>query len=1102
MIKGCRLRLSKYLLSRKREEAFATMLQAIVNWSIRNRIVVVVLAGLLLVVGFYAAGHSRMDVFPEFAPPQVVIQTEAPGLSPQQVEQLVTLPIEQQVNGLPHLEVLRSQSIQGLSVVTIIFQDGTDIYRARQHVAERLAELAGQLPAEVKAPRLAPLTGTTGRLLTIGFTSQTLTPMELRDLAQWTVRPRLLGVPGVAQVTLFGGQVRQFQVQVRPDALHAHGLALSDVLEAARQATGIRGAGFLENDNQRIILRVEGQIRSAAELGATVLIAADGSRVLLNQVAAVTDAPEPLYGAAAIDGRPGVVLIVNKQLDSDTLAVTRRVEKELERLIPTLQPLAETMVRARQKGVGRFGKNGDRAPQIKGPVPVLPQREPAVRAEITYHPALFRQANFIDTALGNVTESLLIGAALVAAVLFLFLFNVRTALISLTAIPLSLFTAIIILWAWGIGINTLTLGGLAIAVGEVVDDAIIDVENIFRRLALNAQQERPRAAAAVVLSASLEVRSAVVYATFVVVLVFVPVFFLTGLQGRLFAPLGYAYVLAVLASLGVALTVTPALAMLLLPRGAGLAEPPLLRRLQNGYERLLRRLDGELPLVLTLMGLFAGAAVWAIVSFGGEFLPELRENHFVVHMRGLPGTSLPQALGVGRKVNDRLHAHPAVRSVNQQAGRAELGEDTWGVEYSEFEVDLKQGLEAEQTEEVEQAIRNQLARRFTGYNFEVLSFLSERIKETLSGARAAVVIKVYGQDLTRIEQAAEQIARALRDIPGRVNPHTEAQMGIPELVIRIRPRDAAPYGLRNAHLLEAVQTAYQGAEVGQVYEGNRIVKIAVILDPRERTHAEQVADLELKTPRGIRVRLRDVADVFLSDGRFLIRHEGLMRHQQVTCNVGKGTDLESFVAEAQRQVKELRLPAGTYYQFSGEHEAKQATQHTLFLLGLVVLVGIVLLLGTVFRSARLVLLILVNLPFALVGGVAAVYLSGGVLDAGSLVGFVTLFGITMRNGIMLISHWQHLREVEGMPWGPELIFRGARERLAPVLMTALVTGLGLLPIALGSGEAGREIEGPMALVILGGLMTSTALNLLVLPMLYRRLGPFANIIVPESAAQA
>jgi CzcA family heavy metal efflux pump len=1042
------------------------MLQAIVNWSIRNRVAVVVLAALLLLAGVYAAGHSRLDVFPEFAPPQVVIQTEAPGLSAEQVEQLVTLPIEYAVNGIPHLDVLRSQSIQGLSVVTIIFKDGTDVYRARQQVTERLAELAGQFPAGVRAPRLAPLTPTTGRLLTVGFTSKTLTPLELRDLVQWTVRPRLLGVHGVAQVTLFGGRVRQLQVQFRPDALHAHRLALTDVLDAVRQATGIRGAGFLENDNQRIIVRAEAQVRGPAELAQTVLTAADGTPVLLGQVATVTDAPEPLFGDAAINGRPGVVLLVYKQVDGDTVEITREVERTLADLQPLLKPWAEEIVRRRPDG---------------------PRPREAVPVDIEYHPALFRQADFIDLAVGNVTESLLIGAGLVAAVLFLFLFNVRTAFISLTAIPLSLLAAIGVLAAWGVGLNTLTLGGLAIAVGEVVDDAIIDVENIFRRLRENARLDRPRSAAAVVLSASLEVRGAVVYATLVVVLVFVPVFFLTGLQGRLFAPLGQAYVLAVLASLAVALTVTPALAMLLLPAAGGAEEPPLLRRLQGGYERLLRRLDREPGLLLAVTGLLFAAAAWAVASFGLDFLPELRENHLVVHMHGIPGTSLPRSMATGREVSRFLGGKSVAGDVTQQAGRAELGEDTTGVEYSEIEVNLHPQLQARTTEEVQRQLRRELPRRFEGFNFEVLSFLSERIKETLSGTSAAVAVKVYGDRFEDIERAAQDVARALKKVPGSENARMEPQTGVPELVVRLRPRDAAPFGLRNAHLLEVLHTAYQGAEVGQVYHGNRVVDLTVILAPQARAHPEQVADLKLRTPQGAVVRLQDVADVFLSDGRFLIRHEGVARHQVVTCNVGPGVDVQSFVAEAERRLRELKLPRGTYYVFSGEHEAARTTRRELFLWVPAALVGILLLLWTVFRSLSLLLLTLVGVLFALVGGVASVYLTGGVLNVGSLVGFVTLIGITMRNSIMMIAHWQHLHDVEGQPWGPELVFRGARERLAPVLMTALVTGLGLLPIALGGGEAGREIEGPMALVILGGLLTSTALSLLVLPVLYRRL---------------
>jgi CzcA family heavy metal efflux pump len=1068
------------------------MLQAIVHWSLHNRVAVLALTVLLLLTGIYAATHARLDVFPEFAPPQVIIQTEAPGFSPGEVEQLVTLPIEYAVNGIPHLDVLRSQSLQGLSVITIIFQDGTDIYRARQQVTERLAELAGQFPAGVKAPRLAPLTATTGRLVSVGFTSRQLTPLELRDLVQWTVRPRLLGVRGVAQVTLYGGDVRQYQVQIVPDWLEARKLTVTDVVDAARQASGIRGAGFLENSNQRITLRVEGQVKSAAELGETVVATSEGTPVCLKDVARVVEAAEPKFGDAAIEGKPGVILIAYKQLDGDTLEVTQRVEEELEKLEPLLQRQAQQLLRDR-----------------KAPVP-------PGGSIITYHRALFRQANFIEFAISNVSHSLILGAILVSIVLFVFLFNLRTAFISLTAIPLSLVTAIVVLWAWGVGLNTLTLGGLAIAVGEVVDDAIIDVENIFRRLRENHRLGHPRSAIAVVLSASLEVRSAVVYATFVVVLVFVPVFFLSGLQGRLFAPLGYAYVLAVLASLAVALTVTPALSLVLLPHAEGAEEPPLLRRLQGSYEWLLRRLDTQLPLVVAVATTLVGGAVAALFFFGGEFLPELRENHFVVHMRGLPGTSLPQSLTTGKQVTAKLRENPAVLSVAQQVGRAELGEDTWGVEYSELEVDLKR-LAAEDAAKVQRNIGEVLGQNFPGFNFEAMPFLSERIKETLSGSSAAVAVKVFGDRLEDLDRAALQIVQVLASIKGSDNVRAEAQTGAPELVVRVRREEANRRGLRNVHILEALHNAYQGAEIGQVYQGNRVIDIMVILDPRSRANVETIANLWLNVPNAARegetpvepvlkgpagtfslrpgtsrLQLKQVADVYLSDGRFLISHEGVTRRQVVTCNVKKDErDVESFVAEAERKLRQLRLPAGVYYELAGEHEARRTAQRELLLLGLAAGAGIVLLLWTVFRSVRLLILVLVNLPFALVGGVAAVYLTGGLLDVGSLIGFVTLFGITTRNSIMMISHWQHLHEVENLEWGPELVFRGARERLAPVLMTALVTALGLLPIALGSGEAGREIEGPMALVILGGLVTSTTLNLFVLPVLYRRFGKTA-----------
>ncbi len=1025
------------------------MLQALVSWSLRYRVVVVVLAALLLVIGIYAAGRARLDVFPEFAPPFVVVQTEAPGLAPAEVEQLVTIPLETVLNGVPRLALLRSQSIQGLSVITAFFRDGTDIYRARQQVTERLTELTGQLPAGVKAPRMAPLTSSTGRLLAIGFTSERLSLLDLRDRAQWVVRPLLLKTPGVAQVTIFGGEVRQYQVLLKPDALAARQLGLSDVLDAVRQASGVRGAGFLENDRQRINIRSEGQVQSAYELGETLLALSAGPPVRLRDVAEVTDGPEPKFGDGLIDGKPGVVLIAYRQLDADTLDVTRRLEKVLDELRPVLE-----------------------------------------RQGIQYHPALFRQADFIEHAVGNVTHSLLIGALLVAAVLFVFLLDLRTAFISLTAIPLSLLTAVGVLWLLDVGLNTLTLGGLAIAVGEVVDDAIIDVENIFRRLRQNARQASARPALDVVLAASLEVRGAVVYATFVVVLVFVPVFFLSGLQGRLFAPLGYAYVLAVLASLGVALIVTPALSLLLLPRRHAEHEPALLAHLQGAYERVLRALDSCWQVALLLMVGLLLISGMALARFGGAFLPELRENHFVIHARGLPGTSLQESLAMGRKVMERLREDTSVRTVTQLAGRAELGEDTWGVEYSEIEVPLNAEAGAD-LRTAQDRLRE--AARLPGFSAEVFTFLSERIKELLAGAPAAVAVKLHGESLDTLDSAAQDVAAVLRSVPGNADVRVEAQTGVPEVVVRLRGADVTRLGLRRVPVLEAVQAALQGAEVGQVYQGPRTIDLRVLLEPAARRDPEAIADMWLSLPApakegaegGKRIRLRQVADVFLSDGRFLIAHEGGVRRQQVTCNV-RGRDVASFMEEAQERLRRLGLPEGILLSFAGEHEARATARGELLFWSLLAGAAILLLLWLAYGSLGRVLLILVNLPFALVGGVLAVWATGGILDVGSLIGFVTLFGITTRNSMMMVSHWQHLREEEGLAWGPDLIYRGARERLAPVLMTALVTGLGLLPIALGSGEAGREIEGPMAWVILGGLATSTLLNLFFLPLLFRR----------------
>ena len=1021
------------------------MLTAIVRFSLRHRAVVIALACIFFVYGLYALSHAGTEVFPEFAPPQVVIQTEAAGLSPEQVEVLVTLPVENAINGATAVDMIRSTSIQGLSAVTVTFQPGSDIYRARQAMTERLATLAGRLPQGVASPVMTPLTSSTATVLSMGLTSDTRTLMELRTLADWTIKPRLLAAPGVASVTVFGGDVKQIQIQVRPERLIHYGLSIEDVLSAAQRFTGVRGAGFIDLGGRRIVLKTEGQTVDVKSLANSALVLGNGSDVTLSislgDVADVIEAPEPPIGAASIMGKGGVILIVMAQMGANTLEVTGAVEAALEELRPSLE----------SQGV-------------------------ILRAD------LFRPANFILAGLRNIRSSLWLGALLVVVVLFLFLMNIRTALISCAAIPLSLLAAVVVLQRFGLNLNAMTIGGLAISVGLVVDDAIIDVENILRRLRENDASPSPKPASQVTLDASLEVRNAVVYATLAVALVFIPVLTLSGVAGRLFAPLGIAYILATLASLVVALTVTPALCLVLIGRpGIRRAESALVRLLKDLYRAILIRVERRHILVIVFVVALTFAAAYVLRSFRGEFLPELREDSFIVHMLAPPGTSLTEAQEIGRQATEAILALPYVRSVAQQLGRAQQGEDAWGTHYSEFVVGLKAGTE-EQAERAQDEIRAALS-NFSGTDFDVQTFLSERIEETVSGFTAAVAVSVYGNDLDALDSTAAQITRALGEISGAADVRLQSPSGIPELSIRLRPDELTRWGFDAVDVLDAVRLAYQGTAVGQIYDGNRVFDLAVILSPRDRNSVEAVGNLPLRSPSCSFVRLRQVADVSLSSGRYSIEHIGARRVQTVTCNVS-GRDVVSFVAEAKRRISaDMRLPAGSYVEFTGEAEAQSRARRDLLMHSLLALGGIVVLLSMVIDRPRHLLLILLNAPFALVGGVAAAALTGGELTLGSMVGFVTLFGITLRNSIMMISHYEHLVTVENVPWGLETAIRGAAERLAPILMTSLVTGLGLLPLAIHSESAGQEIEGPMAIVILGGLITSTALNLLVMPAL-------------------
>ncbi len=1026
------------------------MLAAIVRFSLRFRGVVIAVAAAFLGYGLYSLSHARYDVFPEFAPPEVQIQTQAPGLSPEQVEALVTQPIENVLDGLQGIESLRSGSIQGISVINVIFRPSSEIFLDRQLVSERLAMVASQLPAGAGPPLMTPLTSSTSTVLAVGLTSATRSLMDLRTIADWTVRQRLLAVPGVAKVAVFGGEVRQLQVQVEPQRLVRFGLSLDEVVAAARRATGVRGAGQVDTANQHLVVHTEGQALTPTELADTVVARHGAAVVRLGDVAKVVDGAEPPVGAASVMGRPGVMLMVSAQYRANTVEVTGRVDQALAELRPTLTA----------QGVQLDAKD------------------------------ILRPARFIATATGNVRSALLLGGLLVVVVLTLFLFNLRTAAISCTAIPLSLLAAVTVLERLGISLNTMTLGGLAIAIGEVVDDAVIDVENILRRLRENRRRETPLPVLRVVFDASLEVRSAVVYATFAVVLVFVPILTMTGVAGRLFAPLGMAYVLAILASLAVALTVTPAMCALLLggrrlPEG----EPPVVRWLRARYVPLLRRVEGHPRAVIAGVGVLTLAGVAVLPFLGGGFVPELKEGHFVVHMTAVPGTSLAESLRMGTRLSKLLLALPEVRAVGQRVGRAEAADDIMGSHSSEIEVDLRP-LGAAASRRVEAKIRDVL-RGFPGANFGVNTFLTERLEETLSGYTAPVAVNIFGPDLDVLDAKAAAVAAVLAKVPGAADVLVQSPPGSPELVVRLRRAALARWGLDPVTALDAVRTAYQGEIVGQVYDNGRIFAAAVILDPALRSDPASVGELPLRNAEGTFVPLSRVAEVYETTGRYSVLHEGARRVQAVTCSV-VGRDLASFVAEAKRRVAAaVPLPAGVYLDFAGSAAEQARSSRDLLVHAALAGIGILVLLSMVMGSGRNFLLVLANLPFALVGGIAVVVATGGDLSLGSLVGFVTVFGITLRNSIMLISHYEHLVDVEGASWGPETAVRGAEERLAPIVMTALVTGLGLLPLALGAGAPGREIEGPMAQVILGGLLTSTALNLLVLPALALRWARFA-----------
>ena len=1010
----------------------------LVRTALRLRVAIVAAAIVLMVAGIRSVRQAPLDVFPEFAPPRVEIQTEGPGLSSEEVEALITVPIENALNGILGVDTIRSKSVLGLSSVVLYFETGTDLLQARQLVQERVATLAGQLPVVSGTPViLAPLSATS-RVLKVGLSSNKLSQVELSTLARWTIRPRLMAIRGVANVAIWGQRDRQIQVLVDPERLRDHQVTLDQVVRATRDAVTPAAGGFIDTPNQRLAVRHLPTVYVAEDLRRVPVAYRNGVPLELGKVADVVEGfPTPI-GDAVINDGPGILLIVEKQPTGNTLDVTRDVEQALKALRPAL-------------------------------------------ADVEVDSTIFRPATFIEMSIDNLQQALFFGCLLVAAVLAVFLLEWRTALISLTAIPLSLITAAVVIHLWGETINTMVLAGLAIALGEVVDDAIIDVENITRRLRLNRHAGSPESPFQVVLKASLEVRSAVVIASLIVVLLFVPVFLLEGLAGSFFRPLAASYILAVLASLLVALTLTPALCLILL-RGKAVErpEPSLLQALKRGYRSfLVKLLDRPRRSVAALTVIFVVTAL-AVPFLGEEFLPDFQEYDFLMHWVEKPGTSIDAMLRITIQVSKELRAIPGVRNFGAHIGRAEVADEVVGPNFTELWISLDPSVAYQQTV----AKIQEVVDGYPGLYRDVLTYLRERIKEVLTGESAAIVVRLYGPELEVLRAKAQQVARAMEGVPGVADLQVEQQTLIPHVEVRVLPGAARRFGLSSGELRAAAATMIQGTKVGEIYDEQKIFDVTVWGIPEVRHDLGALRDLRLDTPSGANIPLRDVTDIRIAPTPNSITHENGSRKIDITCNV-RGRDLGSVAREIEEAVLGIEFDRGYHPEILGEYAARRQARNRLLLLAGLCLFGIVVILYSDFQSSRLALLLVLSLPFALVGAVWSAFLSGGVLSLGSLVGFVTVIGIAARNGIMLVSHYQHLQREEGEPFGPELILRGAEERLAPILMTALTTALALMPIVIGGNRPGQEIEHPMAVVIVGGLVTSTVLNLLLMPVLYQ-----------------
>ena len=1025
---------------------------ALVQASLRNRLFVLVAAAALVAYGSFELTRMPIDVFPDLNRPTVTLMTEAEGMAPEEVEQLVTYPLETAMNGMPGVERVRSVSGVGLSILYVEFAWGTDLYRNRQQVAERIASVKEQLPPAT-TPQMGPVTSIMGEIMLVAMTANEnsgVTPMQVRELADFTVRPRLLAIPGVAQVIPIGGEVRQYQVTPNVAQMARLGVSLDDVERAARQFGANTGGGFVDQNRAEYVVRNIGRTTRIEDLRSLVVTMRENQAITLSQVATVDFAARFKRGDAGAGGKPAVILSIQKQPGADTVPLTKAVESALADLARTLP-------------------QGVRADQI-----------------------LFRQANFIEASIGNVEDALRDAVIVVAVILFAFLLNVRTTAISLLAIPISILFTVLVFKLAGLSINTMTLGGLAIAIGELVDDAVVDVENVFRRLKQNREAGNPRPVLEVVAAASQEVRSGIIYATIIVILVFLPLFALQGIEGKLFAPLGVAYIVSILGSLVTSVTVTPVLCSYLIPGMKRLTEreSPLVRLLKRADEKLLRwSFDKLAPLgaIVLALVLLAGAGAWFLPR---AFLPPFNEGTLTLNMTFQPGISLAESNRLGAIAERLIMAVPEVKSVGRRVGRAELDEHAEGVHATEMDVDLKPGRPKEI---VLADIRQRVAVLPAAFN--IGQPIGHRLEHLLSGVNAAIAVKLYGDDLDTLRGLAEDLRVRMAAIPGLVDLQIERQVRVPQLQVRLDYDRAALYGVTPAALADTLEKLSNGKLVSQVVDGQKRFDVVLRLSDAGRT-TEALAALLIETPRG-RVPLRTVADVEDTDGPNQVLRENGRRRIVVQANTD-GSDMGAVIAAIRSQAASLALPPGYSVELEGTFRAQEDATRLIGTLSLISLAMIFTVLYARYRSAALAFLIMGNVPLALVGSVAALWITGQPLSVASMVGFITLTGISARNGILKVSHYINLVVHEGCAFGPDMVVRGSLERLTPVLMTALSAGFALLPLIIGADAPGKEILHPVAITIFGGLVSATLLDTLLTPVLFLRIGrrPLERLMEP------